>query len=247
MNNKVTILLFFFITTNIYSQNIFNSEPEVRVRIIDSLEKLELSFDNRWTLMADSFRKEVAGENGQVIFTIVEGKIKIQNESESIDTGTDRLVLVSGNDNGTLSISDVPYGAGWWWEGKEDRLYEGEVSLYVNDSKMFEVVISLPLEEYLKGVVPYEMGNDSPLESLKAQAVAARSEAVIALTSKLYSGEYYDLTSDVECQVFSGNHKRTHITDNAVIETRGMILSEKGEPIHAYYASNSFRKICGLE
>jgi peptidoglycan hydrolase-like amidase len=55
------------------------------------------------------------------------------------------------------------------------------------------------------------MGNDAPLEALKVQAVAARSEAVIALTSKLYSGEYYDLTSNVEFQVVGGNQKRCNV------------------------------------
>jgi SpoIID/LytB domain protein len=82
------------------------------------------------------------------------------------------------------------------------------------------------------------MGNDSPIEALKAQAVAARSEAVIALTSKLYSGPHHDLTSDVECQVFSGNHKRTSVTNLAVSETNSLILIEENQPINAYYASN---------
>ena len=100
------------------------------------------------------------------------------------------------------------------------------------------MIIKLPLEEYLKGVIPYEIGGDSPLESLKAQAVAARSEAVVALRSDLYSGSHHDLTADVECQVCSGNLKRTKASDRAVEETRGIILSENGEPINAYYASN---------
>lgn len=96
----------------------------------------------------------------------------------------------------------------------------------------------MPIEDYLKGVVPYEIGSDSPIEALKAQAVAARTEAIVALRSELYSGEHYDLTSDVECQIFSGDHKRTVQSDLAVELTRGLILTEHGKPINAYYSSN---------
>ena len=148
------------------------------------------------------------------------------------------FILQSSSDTGTLTIKNVPFGVGWWWEGKEDRIYEGELHFYITKENKFEVVVHLPLEQYLKGVVPYEIGGDSPLEALKAQAVAARSEAIIALTSKLYSGEHYDLTSDVECQVFSGNRRRTEQSDLAVMETKSLILSENGKPINAYYASN---------
>ena len=88
------------------------------------------------------------------------------------------------------------------------------------------------------GVVPYEIGPDAPMEALRAQAVAARSEAIMALESKLYSGLHHDLTSDVECQVYSGNHRRSAKTDSAVGETAAMILMEGDEPIHAFYASN---------
>ncbi len=132
----------------------------------------------------------------------------------------------------------MPYGIGWWWAGQEDRTYEGEVSVYESDNGKPEVIIGLPLEDYLCGVVPYEIGGDSPLEALKAQAVAARSEAIMALTSDLYRGKHHDLTSDVECQVFSGNKKRTPASDKAVHETRGLILTNDGKPINAYYASN---------
>ena len=70
----------------------------------------------------------------------------------------------------TLTIKNVPFGVGWWWESKEDRIYEGELHFYITEENKFEVVVHLPLEQYIKGVVPYEIGPDSPLEALKAQA-----------------------------------------------------------------------------
>ena len=73
-------------------------------------------------------------------------------------------------------VEDVPFGVGWWWGGREHRTYEGRLHVYVDSSGRLDAVLHLPMETYLKGVIPYEIGPESPLEALKAQAVAARSE-----------------------------------------------------------------------
>lgn len=118
------------------------------------------------------------------------------------DIIADSLLLTCSVSKGALLIQDVPYGVGWWWEGKEDRVYEGELLLFPAEGEHVDAVIRLPLEDYLLGVIPYEIGGDSPQEALKAQAVAARSEAIMALRSGMYCGPHHDLTADVECQVF---------------------------------------------
>jgi len=87
-------------------------------------------------------------------------------------------------------------------------------------------------------VVPSEIGPDSPPEAMCAQAVAARSEAFVALVTRKYAGDQYDICSDVHCQVFRGNARRSAKSDDAVRRTRGQILLFKGMPISAYYASN---------
>jgi SpoIID/LytB domain protein len=205
---------------------------------LDNTDTLKILFNNEWTFTSESINKQFLPEDGEAVFTTENDKIKIADSKGESFILDDKFVLQSSNESSTLTIKNVPFGVGWWWEGKEDRIYEGEVHIYKTEENKFEVVAHLLLEQYLKGVVPYEIGPDSPLEALKAQAVAARSEAIIALTSKLYSGEHYDLTSDVECQVFSGNRRRTAKSDLAVEETKSLILSENGKPINAYYASN---------
>ena len=221
-----------------FSQPLYQSEPTVRVRILDNTDTLKILFNDDWLLTSETISKQFLQEDGEAVFTIENNKIKIADSNGESYISDDKFVLQSSNENATLTIKNVPFGVGWWWEGKEDRIYEGELHIYKTEENKFEVVVHLPLEQYLKGVVPYEIGPDSPLEALKAQAVAARSEAIIALNSKLYSGEHYDLTSDVECQVFSGNRRRTEKSDLAVDETKSLILSENGKPINAYYASN---------
>ncbi|MFA7418488.1 MAG: SpoIID/LytB domain-containing protein [Melioribacteraceae bacterium] len=221
----------------LFARTLFQSEPIVRVRIINSVDTLRISFNGEWLLNNDSETK-LTLEDDDVLFVINNDEIKLLKAGRSSNIESAHFVLRCREKKGTLKIKDVPYGVGWWWENKEDRIYEGELHFYRTKENKFEVVVHLPLEEYLKGVVPYEIGNDSPLEAMKAQAVAARSEAVMALNSKLYRGEHHDLTSDVECQVFSGTKKRTTSSDLAVTETKNLILSENGKPINAYYASN---------
>ncbi len=237
MNKFILILTFLSLQFN-FAQRLYQLEPTVRVRILNNTDTLRILFSDDWFLTGESKVKQFLLEDGEIIFIAENDGVKIfKKDDESIIT-SESFVLQSSSDTGTLVIKNVPFGVGWWWEGKEDRIYEGELHFYITEENKFEVVVHLPLEQYLKGVVPYEIGGNSPLEALKAQAVAARSEAIIALTSKLYSGENYDLTSDVECQVFSGNRNRTQQSDLAVEQTKSLIISENGKPINAYYASN---------
>ena len=221
-----------------FTQPLYQREPTVRVRILNTADTLRIIFNDSWALTSESLNQKFLPEDSEAGFTIENGRIKIAEPDGESYIPHENFILHCSSDTGTLVIKNVPFGVGWWWESKEDRIYEGELHFYITKENKFEVVVHLPLEQYLKGVIPYEIGPDSPLEALKAQAVAARSEAIIALTSKLYSGEHHDLTSDVECQVFSGNRRRTEKSDRAVMEIKSLILSENGKPINAYYASN---------
>jgi SpoIID/LytB domain protein len=144
---------------------------------------------------------------------------------------------VTSKDN-TFLIHDVPFGVGWWWGGSEHRTYEGQLHVYATADGGLDAVLHLPMETYLKGVIPYEIGPDSPLHSLMAQAVAARSEIVQTMITGKYRGEHHDVCADVECQVFAGNNRRSARSDSAVVLTRGEVLIHGTEVIDAYYASN---------
>jgi len=233
----VLVLLCYPKFTN--AQFIFPEEPIVRVRIIYTLNSLNIIFNNDWKISDTSLSKNlIFTNNDSLLFTIENNLIRIKNSSLSINDSLISIDLHSLSDNGTLKIKNVPYGIGWWWEGIEDRIYESEIEISVNGNKKFDVIVILPLEKYLCGVVPYEIGNDAPLEALKAQVIAARSETISALLSGKYKGSNYDLCADVECQVFAGNNKRTPITDQAVEETKGLCLFYGDDVIGAYYASN---------
>jgi hypothetical protein len=91
-------------------------------------------------------------------------------------------------------------------------------------------VVEMDVDEYLKGVVPWEMPPSAPLEALKAQAVAARSYAV---TSWNHVAQGANVCTTTHCQVW--NNIRFSRTDQAVEETRGMVATYGGSIIRAYY------------
>lgn len=239
---KHTFLFFCFfilVIPNTSNAQIFSEEPIIKVRIIYTLDSLNIIFNDAWTLSIDKTQDRInTRKDDSLSFSINEGSILIQSNGNVFTKDFDKIILKSKNTSSTLKIKNVPYGIGWWWEGIEDRVYEGEIEISINENKKFDVIVSLPLEKYLCGVVPYEIGSDAPLEALKSQVIAARSETVNALISGKYKGSNFDLCADVECQVFAGNNKRTPITDQAVEETRGLCLFYGDEVIGAYYASN---------
>ena len=221
-----------------YSQ-IFPEEPIVRVRIIYTLDTINVKFLDDWNLSQTNSQKIIKiNKYDSLIIFIKNDSIRVNNFNTNSIHNFHILSLKSDDPASTLKIKNVPYGIGWWWEGIEDRIYEGEIEISINENKKFDVIVTLPLEKYLCGVVPYEIGNDAPLEALKSQVIAARSETVNALISGKYRGNNFDLCADVECQVFAGNNKRTPETDKAVEETKGLCLFYGDEVIGAYYASN---------
>lgn len=99
------------------------------------------------------------------------------------------------------------------------------------------VVNVVPLEDYLLGVVPAEMGpkNFPHLEALKAQAVAARSYALAQVGAHASQG--FDLCDREHCQVYLGADGEEALSSQAVSETRGEVLVFGGEVVRAYFHS----------
>lgn len=98
------------------------------------------------------------------------------------------------------------------------------------------VVNMIDLEDYVKGVVPYEMSPSWPLEALKAQAVCARTYA----GDVNHSDSHFDLCPTTHCQAYKGTSGAGAASDQAVDETAGQILYYNGKRVTdaVYYSSN---------
>ena len=97
-------------------------------------------------------------------------------------------------------------------------------------------VEELPLEEYLQGVVSGEMQSTWPAETLKAQAVVARSYVMTKLqTTNAHA--VYDVDATIEDQVYQPNfHPAATIVD-AVSATRGEVVLQQGKILKTYFHS----------
>ena len=118
-----------------------------------------------------------------------------------------------------------------------NKRYRGRILVYLNDRGALNLINELPVEEYLRGVVPSEMGPElyNQLEALKAQAVAARTYALRNLGE--FSREGYDICATPRCQVYGGMNVEHPLSDRAVSETAGQVLLFKGELVDALYSS----------
>lgn len=114
------------------------------------------------------------------------------------------------------------------------NLYEGDLVLAVRDGKI-DPVLYIGTEDYLKGVVPYEMNDSFPLEALKAQAVAARTYAL----SRLGSRNEYDLLDNTNDQVYKGFDKANRNAQRAILTTQGQCGVYAGKLATLYYTASN--------
>ena len=114
--------------------------------------------------------------------------------------------------------------------------YPGSI-LFRNTNGKLDAINSVDVEDYLRGVVPYEIGklDSSRIEALKAQAVAARTYAYKHFNSRESVG--FDVYADTKDQVYKGLESATPLTDAAVKATAGVVMTYGGDFIIAYYHS----------
>ena len=118
----------------------------------------------------------------------------------------------------------------WGKTGK----YRGLIRI-LHSSAGFTIINKLPLESYLRGVVPHEMSTSWPLEALKAQACAARAYAERSRNP----GEAFDVYCTTRDQAYGGVRSEASATNAAVKGTAGAVPTYGGKPITAFYFSTS--------
>jgi stage II sporulation protein D len=116
--------------------------------------------------------------------------------------------------------------------GSIEHHYRGEI----NVAPGLSAVNSLPLEDYLKGVLGPEIGSSAPVEALKAQAIAARTYTVRNLGKMAMSGA--DMDDTTLTQQYLGVDGETPTIDTAVDDTAGEVLLYNGALINAVYSTD---------
>lgn len=116
----------------------------------------------------------------------------------------------------------------------DDGAYRGTIKV-VSSGGGLAMINHVPLESYLRGVVPHEVSPSWPREALKSQACAARA---FALGSR-EPGKAWDVYCDVRDQAYVGVGIEDSRTDAAIRATAGVCPTYKGKPIVATYFSCS--------
>jgi stage II sporulation protein D len=119
------------------------------------------------------------------------------------------------------------------------RTYAGRILLRAIGGQVY-LINEVPLQDYLKGVLPSEVPASWPLEALKAQVVAARSYALWRAGETRKAGAVpFDLDDSVASQAYQGRGKQEARTDQAVDQCAGEVLAYRGKIAECFFHSNS--------
>jgi SpoIID/LytB domain protein len=117
------------------------------------------------------------------------------------------------------------------------RLFPGNLQVQPNAYGTYTLINNVPLETYLRGVVPYEIGNSAPMAALEAQAIIARTYALRNI--RRFAVDNYQLCADTHCQVYFGLKDASASTDKAIASTKGMVVTYKNELVDALYSAST--------
>ena len=149
------------------------------------------------------------------------GMIAIKVDGEFKKIKTDKIII-KPEEGGFVSV--------------KRKWYRGNFKV-INDHGGLTVMNDLPLELYIRGVVPSEMPSSWEHEAHKAQAIAARSYALANMGKRAKYG--YDLKDTPEDQAYGGASAETNQTNDAVTETEGIVLVYQGKIVPAYYSASA--------
>ena len=111
--------------------------------------------------------------------------------------------------------------------------YYGGFSFYRYNGGNIHVINVLDIEDYVKGVIPYEMSASWPVEALKAQACCARTYMLMNFGRRSSLG--FDLYNTAVDQVYRGTKSATSNSDAAVDQTAGLYVTYNGQLAQTYY------------
>lgn len=193
--------------------------PSVRVLLFSGLKETEITIRGPYRIL------QLGGTTQPVLQESGDGLDGRKVWGQGDDVVVDRLVRTP------RTLEFVPENVPVRLNG---RRYRGSLRVSPVSGKL-QVVNVVDLEGYLRGVIPGEMSPSWPIEALKAQAVAARTYALVKMAERKTGP--YDVAATVADQKYSGFDKEDRRTDAAVAATAGQVLRHKGRSFTPWYHS----------
>ena len=233
MNVKARISsLTFVITAILIALPSFSADltaPVIRVGLIHTIGK-----PYSLTISSKGSFDIVDTANPTAATTVDSQKVSFSAKGHNIE------VSIAGNPTGSFKgpLRLVPKNAETLFEVISPRAKYARYRhvLEIMGGSALTVVNELPLEDYVKGVVPTEVAEKFHLEAQKALVVAIRTYALKSLKRHASSG--FNLCGSTHCQGFAGASREAPWVNNIVDATRGQIIIYKDEPIAAVYSTD---------
>jgi stage II sporulation protein D len=199
-------------------------ERDVRIGVVQAADSVMVGSTGAFTVTERGTNRVLAsGSNAAAIVTRAGG-------------GAGYLVRLGNVTAESANPVRVASAAGVTINGQR---YRGSAEVGVNSLGTLAGINEVPVEQYLYGVVPRELGPNlfPEIEAQKVQAIAARTYTVAYFGRRAADG--YDLRATVDDQVYGGRSAEHPVSTAAVDATRGIVMRHGGQLILARYSSTS--------
>jgi len=233
----------FFICIIIFSCSISSvwassTEPQVKIGLFfdQTTHEVNKNYNNFNFSSSDSFTVTKCSDDSKMeSFDCSNDIVHVQRIPSS------NKIVVFKNDNTFLTANKGEYikitPQNNLFTINNQLTYRGSLIIKNTSDGKFILINQLNIEEYLYGVVVKEIGFKAPIESIKAQAIAARTYTVTHLGTYAMYG--FDMTDNKYNQVYGGYNAENEKVNSAVDATRGLVMFYDGKPIRAFYFSSS--------
>ena len=209
-----------------------NGMVRVRLSSLGNFSSLSLTILGSYSVSGSSGWTLGAGASATVKFNSATGRFTLVSGGHSTDMGVSFRLCRHAADgqNGVKIVQGRVPG----------NLYPGDFQFIARSSGSGYVpwvVVHVYMEDYLYGVLPYEMGDSSGMEALKAQAVAARTYTMLRMNNA--GSALYDVVDTTADQVYSGTPSGSANCKAAVDATKGIVVKNGASFTATYYTASN--------
>lgn len=198
-----------------------------------------------WQVWAGSYLDEAAAQTDMANLIAKLGEVGYA----VIPPAANRIVLTNtqyqplcifGSNSANFQIKPAPENNPSVFNIK-GKLYRGALEVRRLEASDMTVINVVSMQEYLYGNVPAEIGGRSPVEAIKAQALASKMYAINSMGK--YSKIGFDLNATTSCQVYKGYSSEVAQSNSAIDEVMDKIITYDGKPARQifYFASSGGR------
>lgn len=231
MKKSILLMISFILLVPYVSFGATQSETYLNVKIgnnINISENISLSSDNGFYLYDKNNKREITSieDNYLIVKGNQNGIIEIYDSNYNYITeipGDGSVIVGSGNTRDSI----VQVG---------QNKYRDYIAFLIKENEIL-LLNHIELDRYLYGVLPREIPAGSPMEALKAQAIALRSYTMANINKHINEG--YNLCDKVHCQVYGAYDNENPATNQAIDETKGTYAYYDGKIIDATFHSTS--------